>query len=164
VRQRKFLFNLRTTMPPNRTFAETIAATEVKYFKVQGIIKRNIIYLNSISFVLLYKSMVRSHLDYCSSVWHHIKMWYWSVRKSTKRARKLILEFKKYSIYRSSQNCQRCTVNKYKILGLSGKYYTAVTPRVIWGSTVTSRGKMILGWRKIRFVQIRYSLFSSGGC
>jgi len=41
-----------------------------------GIIKRNFKYLNSNSFVLLYKSMVRLHLDYCSSVWaqmHHIK-------------------------------------------------------------------------------------------
>jgi len=34
-----------------------------------SIIKRNFKYLNSNSFVLLYKSAVRSHLDYCSSVY-----------------------------------------------------------------------------------------------
>jgi len=34
----------------------------------------------------------------------------------------------------------------YKIL--SGKYDTAITPRVR-GSIVTSRGEMILGWRKV---------------
>jgi len=34
-----------------------------------GIIKRNFKYLTIDSLVLLYKSMVRSHLDYCSSVW-----------------------------------------------------------------------------------------------
>jgi len=34
-----------------------------------GIIKRNFNYLTISSFLLLYKRMVRSHLDYCSSVW-----------------------------------------------------------------------------------------------
>ena len=34
-----------------------------------GIIKRNFKYLTIDSLVLLYKSMVRSHLDYSSSVW-----------------------------------------------------------------------------------------------
>ena len=34
-----------------------------------GIIKRNCQYLTIDSLVLLYKSMVRFHLDYCSSVW-----------------------------------------------------------------------------------------------
>jgi len=40
-----------------------------------GIIKRNFKYLNSNSFVLLYKSTVRSHLDYGTIVLygHHIK-------------------------------------------------------------------------------------------
>ena len=34
-----------------------------------GIIKRNFRYLTVPTFILLYNSMVRSHLDYCSSVW-----------------------------------------------------------------------------------------------
>ena len=34
------------------------------------IIKRNFKHLNIQCFTLLYKSMVRSHLDYCSSVWN----------------------------------------------------------------------------------------------
>jgi len=34
-----------------------------------GIIKRNFNYLTVTSFTLLYKAMVRSHIDYCSSVW-----------------------------------------------------------------------------------------------
>jgi len=40
-----------------------------KAYAMHGIIKRNFKYLNGNSFVLVYKSMVRSHLDYCSSVW-----------------------------------------------------------------------------------------------
>ena len=34
-----------------------------------GIIKRNFRPLTIPTFVLLYKTMVRSHLDYCCSVW-----------------------------------------------------------------------------------------------
>ena len=34
-----------------------------------GIIKRNFNYISINSFILLYKSMVRSLLDYCVSVW-----------------------------------------------------------------------------------------------
>ena len=34
-----------------------------------GIIKRNFIYMDESSFVLLYKSMVRPHLEYANFVW-----------------------------------------------------------------------------------------------
>ena len=34
-----------------------------------GIIKRNFKHLTIQSFTMLYKNMVRSHVDYCSSVW-----------------------------------------------------------------------------------------------
>ena len=34
-----------------------------------GLIKRNFKHLTIPTFILLYNSMVRSHLDYCSSVW-----------------------------------------------------------------------------------------------
>ena len=40
-----------------------------KAYAMLGIIKRNFNYLTISSFVLLYKCMVRFHLDYCSSVW-----------------------------------------------------------------------------------------------
>ena len=35
-----------------------------------GIIKRNFIHLTSECFILLYKSLVRSHLEYANSVWN----------------------------------------------------------------------------------------------
>jgi len=35
-----------------------------------GIIKRNFIYLDEDAFVILYKSLVRSHLEYVNSVWN----------------------------------------------------------------------------------------------
>ena len=35
-----------------------------------GIIKRNFIYLDEDAFVMLYKSLVRFHLEYANSVWN----------------------------------------------------------------------------------------------
>ena len=39
------------------------------YSTILGIIKRNFIHLDINSFVLLYKAMVRPHLEYANSVW-----------------------------------------------------------------------------------------------
>jgi len=51
------------------TFREHINEKINQAYAMLGIIKGNINYLNSNGFVLLYKNMVRPHLDYCSSVW-----------------------------------------------------------------------------------------------
>jgi len=40
-----------------------------KAYSMLGIIKRNFNYLTVTSFTLSYKGIVRSHIDYCSSVW-----------------------------------------------------------------------------------------------
>jgi len=39
-----------------------------------GIIKRNFIHFSSNTFIQLYKSIVRAHLDYANSVWHPYKV------------------------------------------------------------------------------------------
>jgi len=51
------------------TFKEHINQINVAYMML-GLIKRNFKYVTIPTFVMLYKSMVRSHLDYCCcSVW-----------------------------------------------------------------------------------------------
>jgi len=50
-------------------FKEHIHAKINKAYMMLGLIKRNFKYLTIPTFILLYNSMVRSHLDYCSSVW-----------------------------------------------------------------------------------------------
>ena len=47
------------------TFRDHIHDKINKAYAILGIIHRNFKYLTINSFVLLYKSMVRSHLDYC---------------------------------------------------------------------------------------------------
>jgi len=41
-----------------------------KAYSVLGLIKRNFIYLTEDAFVLLYKSLVRCHLEYANLVWN----------------------------------------------------------------------------------------------
>jgi len=59
-----------------------------------GIVKRNFIYLTPDSF--LYKSMIRSHLEYAVSVWNpHHQSLIEKLEKVQKRATKLVLTVKK---------------------------------------------------------------------
>jgi len=51
------------------TFRDHIHDKINKAYVVLGIIKINFTYLTISRFVLLYKIMVRSRLDYCCSVW-----------------------------------------------------------------------------------------------
>ena len=43
---------------------------KIKAYAMLGIIKRNFIYLSEEAFVSLYKTLVRSHLEYANSVWN----------------------------------------------------------------------------------------------
>ena len=54
-------------------FDEHIDEKINKAYQMLGIIKRNFIHLTPDSFVVLYKSIVRSHLEYSECVWnpHH---------------------------------------------------------------------------------------------
>ena len=49
---------------------EHIHCKNNKAHKLVGLIKRNCKYLSISSFVLVYKNLVRSHLDYCNCVWN----------------------------------------------------------------------------------------------
>ena len=62
------------------------------------VIKRNFKYLKTSSFILPYKNMVRSHLDYCSSVWPpYRKGDMEDIEKVQKKAAKLYKQIEKMS-------------------------------------------------------------------
>jgi len=66
-----------------------------KAFSMLGIIKRNFKHLTIQSFTMLYKNMVRSHLDYCSSVWSpYMKKDIEALEKVQKRATKILPQLK----------------------------------------------------------------------
>jgi len=84
-------------------FREHINEKISKAYAMLGKIKRNFKYVNSNSFVLLYKSIVRSHLDDCSSVRAPYKKGDTEMlQKVQKTATKLITGILKYGIHRSS--------------------------------------------------------------
>ena len=57
-----------------------------------GLIKRNFIYMDRNTFILLYKSLVRPHLEYANSVWSpHMKGVIEDIETIQKRATKLVI-------------------------------------------------------------------------
>ena len=56
------------------SFKDHISQKINKAYSILGIIKRNFIYMDETSFILLYKSMVRPHLEYANSVWCSYKV------------------------------------------------------------------------------------------
>ena len=53
-----------------RQSAEVSTRQRNKAYMMLGIIKRNFVYISRNCFVTLYKSLVRSHLEYANSVWY----------------------------------------------------------------------------------------------
>jgi len=52
----------------NLTFRDYISEKN-KAYSVLGVIKRDFIYMDERTFILLYKSMVRPHVEFANSVW-----------------------------------------------------------------------------------------------
>ena len=61
--------DLGVTFDEKLTFQDHIHGEIHKAYAMLGIIKRNFKYISINSFILLYKSIVRSLLDYCIPVW-----------------------------------------------------------------------------------------------
>jgi len=83
---------------------------------ILGIIKRNFIHLDINSLVLLYKAMVRPHLEYANSVWCPYKKGDIEIIENIqKRATKLITSLKKLSSTERLKQLQLLTL-KYRRL------------------------------------------------
>ena len=79
----------------NLTFREHISEKINKTYSVLGIIKRNFIYMDEHTFILLYKAMVRPHIEFANSVWGPYKLGdIKEIEKVQKRATKLIIKLK----------------------------------------------------------------------
>ena len=116
-----------------------------KAFSMLGIIKRNFKHLDIYSFTLLYKSMVRSQLDYCSSDND-------ALEKVQKRATKVLPELKNKSYIERLKMCNLPTLHFRRIRGdmievfkiLTGKYDTAAAPVMDICDLTTTRGNDFL--------------------
>ena len=98
---------------------------------IMGMIRRAYVYLDQESFLLLYKTLVRPHLEYANQVWApHLKKDIVSIENVQRRATKLIPGFKDLSYQERLQKLKLPTltyrrtrgdvIEMYKIL--TGKY------------------------------------------
>jgi len=87
--------DLGVTMDAELTFEDHINGKINKAYSMLGIIKRNFKYLDEQPFVNLYKTMVRSHLEYAATVWSPTKKGLIEdIEKVQRRATKMIRKCK----------------------------------------------------------------------
>jgi len=80
----------------NLTIRDHILEKINKAYSVLGIIKKKFIYIDETTFILLYKSMVRPHVEFANSLWCPFTQGNISeIEKIQKRATKLIIKQKK---------------------------------------------------------------------
>jgi len=103
-----------------------------------GLINRNFKHMTIPTFVALYKSMVRSHLDYCCPVWSPYRKGdipVEALEKVQKRATKMIPALKNLPDKDRLKACNMSTLHYRRVRGdiietyryiLSGKYDTNV--------------------------------------
>jgi len=76
-------------------FEEHIHVKINKTYQMLGVIKRNFIYLTPDSFMVLYKALVCSHIEYVVSVWNpHHQILIEKLEQVQKRATKLVIAVK----------------------------------------------------------------------
>ena len=69
--------------------------------RILGIIKRSFSYLDKELFLLIYKSMVRPHLEYANSIWSpKLKRQSAAIERVQRRATKLLYEIREWSYER----------------------------------------------------------------
>jgi len=80
---------------PELSFRQHCTEKINKAYAMLGIIKRNFIYLSEEAIVSLYKTLVRSHLEYANSVWNPYRMGLIKdLKKVQMRATKLVIQLK----------------------------------------------------------------------
>jgi len=118
------------------SFREHIQDKINKAYTMLGILKRNFRHLIIPIFVLLYKTMVRSYLDYCCSVWAPYKKGdIAALEKVQKRATKILTSLTHISYPDRLKVCKLTTLHYRQVKGdmikaykiVSGKYDSAAT-------------------------------------
>ena len=95
-----------------------------------GLIKRNFKYLAIPTFIQLYISMVRSHLDYCSSVWApYRKGDIEALEKVQKRATKILPGLKNLPYSERLKICKIPTLHYRRIRGDVIETYKIISTR-----------------------------------
>lgn len=136
---------------------------------MMGIIKRNFADLDKNSFILIYKAMVRSHLEYASSVWNpYKKCLIKDLEIIQKRATKLIHACKDFSYKDRLSFLQLPTLKYRRFRGdmievykiLNGFYDTRLTPPLERNLDSRTRGNSF----KLKVERCRYDVRKFSFC
>ena len=126
-----------------------------------GIIKRNLINMDSNTFIKLYKTMVRSQMDYAVSIWSpHHKAEIDDIEKVQKRATKMVKRCKQMIYTEKFKFLSLPTLSYRRIRGdmievfkiLKGKYDEQVTPNLNMSENTRTRGHTL----KLETVRAHY--------
>jgi len=91
----KSIVDLGVHFDSNLTFRDHISGKINRAYSVLGIIKRNFIYMDEHTFILLYKAMVHPHVEFANSVWCPFKLGdIKEIEKIQKQATKLLIKLK----------------------------------------------------------------------
>ena len=134
-----------------------------KAYQMIGIINRNFKNLDKITFLMLYKSMVRSHLEYAHAVWNPYRaVLIENIEKVQKRATKLVFRCKKMSYRQRLEYLQlptlkfcrirRDMIETFKIL--NEKYDPDITPCLQLSKISNTRGNSL----KLSVERTKYNL------
>ena len=155
--------DLGVTVDGNLSFVSHIAEKVGKAYQMLGIINRNFKQLDKTSFMLLYKSLIRSSLEYCQSVWSPSKVSdICSLEKVQKRATKMVVNCKKLSYLERLKFLRLPTLKFRRIRGdmievykiLNNKYDDQVVPKFSRNVSERTRGNSL----KLNVERCKYNL------
>jgi ribonucleases P/MRP protein subunit RPP40 len=143
------MIDLGVTIDSGLSFDQHIHEKVNKAYKILGIIRRNFVDIGKDVFLLLYKSLVRSQLEFSSVVYNpHLKSLDFEIEKVQKRATKLIRECKDLSYKERLRKLKLPTLKYRRVRGdmiqvfkiLHGIYDDSVVPNLTLNSDSRTRG------------------------
>jgi len=144
----KSMVDLGVRFDSNLTFRDHISEKINKTYSVLGIIKGNFTYMDEDTFILLYKSMVRPHVEFANSVWCAYKIGdLKKIEKIQKRATNLVIKWKNKSyidrlIYLNlpALKYRRLRGDMIEVFKITHNIYDTITPDLIFNERANTRG------------------------
>ena len=155
--------DLGITVDDKLSFDSHISGKVCKAFQMLGVINRNFKLLDKDTFILLYKSLVRTSLEYGHSIWNPSRVSYISdIEKVQKRATKMVHTCKHLSYVERLKFLQLPTLKFRRIRGdmieaykiLNYKYDARVVPILCKNVSTRTRGNSL----KLNVERSKYNL------
>ncbi len=161
--------DLGVIMDETLSFKDHISEKIKKAYSMLGIIKRNFKKMDENTFIKLYKTMVRSQIEYAASVWSpYKKTVIYAIERVQKRATKMIRKYRKMSYTERLQKLKLPTLVFRRLRGdmiemfkiQTGKYDEEVTPNLKSINNNRTRGNAL----KLEVERAKYDIRKYSFC